>query len=80
MLLYELKKEIPTGDCDPDDIFVSATHAEINQCVKEEHISKVWRIDIEQAKDNLNTTPQKSVRNDSPKLSRNCGMNDLMLR
>ena len=80
MLLDEFKNEIPTGDCDPDNIFVSATHAERNQCVKEENLSKVWRIDIEQAKDTLITTPQKSVRNNNPKLSRNYGMNDLMLR
>ena len=56
VLLDELYKGITTGDYNPDDIFGSATHAERTQGVKAEHLSKVWRIDIDQAKDTLNIT------------------------
>ena len=68
-----------TGFRDPDDIFVSAAHAEIHQGVKAEHLSKVWRINIDQAKDTLNITTQKNVRTDKPKLTKNYGMNDHMV-
>ena len=54
-----------TGDRDPDDIFVSAAHAERHQGLKAEHIYKVWRIGIDQAKDTLDITTQKSVSNDN---------------
>ena len=80
VLLYEFYKEMSTGDRDPDDICVSAAHAEIHQGVKVEHISKVWIIEIDQAKDTLDITTQKSVRTDKPKLLRNYGTNDRMLR
>ena len=80
VLLYEFYKEMSTGDRDPDDLFVSAAHAEIHQGVKVEHLSKVWIIEIDQAKDTLDITTQKSVRTDKPKLLRNYGTNDRMLR
>ena len=69
-----------TGDHDPDDIFVSSAHDERNQGIKSEHISKVCRIDIDQSKDIIGITTQKSVINDNPKLSSNYGTNDRMLQ
>ena len=59
---------------------MSATHAERHQGVKAEHVSKVWRIEIDQAKDILNIITQEIVRTDEPKLSRNYGTNDSMLQ
>ena len=55
VLIDELYNGMFTGDYDPDDIFVPAAHAGRHQGVKAEHLAKVWRIDIEQAKDNLGT-------------------------
>ena len=69
-----------TGYCDPDNIFVSPAHAERHQGVKAEHLSKVCIIDIYQAKDTLDITTQEIGRTDNPKLSRNYGTNDRMLR
>ena len=80
VFLYEFYKYMSNIDRDPDDILVSAEHSERHQGVKSEHISKVWIIDIDQVKYTLNITTQKSVRVDDPKLSRNYGMNDRMLR
>ena len=68
------------GDRDPDNIFVSAAHAERYQGVKAEHLSKVWIIDIDQVKDTLDITTQKIVRTDNPNLSRKYGTNDCMLQ
>ena len=80
MSIDELYNGMFTGYYDPDDIFVSAAHAGRHQGVKAEHLAKFWRIDIEQAKDTLNITTQRSVRTSDPKLSRNYGTNDRMLR
>ena len=67
-----------TGDHNPDNIFVSSAHDERNQGIKSEHISKVCRID--QSKDIIGITTQKSVINDNPKLSSNYRTNDRMLQ
>ena len=56
MLLDEFYKYMSTGDCDPDNILVSASHAKRYKRVKSENHSKVWRIDVNQAKNTLNTT------------------------
>ena len=68
-----------TGDRDPDNILVSDAHAERHQGVKVEHLYKVFRIDIDQTKDTINITTQKSVRTVNPKLSSNYGTNDRIL-
>ena len=79
VLIDELYNGMFTGDYEPDDIFVSAAHAGRHQGVKTEHLAKVWRIDIEQAKNTLDITTQRSVRTSHPKLLRNYGINDRML-
>ena len=65
MLLDEFYKYMSTRYHDPDNIFVSAEHSERHQGLKADHIYKVWRIGIDQAKDNLEITTQKSVSNDN---------------
>ena len=59
---------------------MSAAHSGIHQVVKADHLSKVLRIDIKQAKDTLDITTQRTVRKSDPKLSTNYGTNNLMLR
>ena len=53
MLLDEFYKYISTGDRDPDNILLSAAHAERHQGVKAYHIYKVWIVGIDQAKETL---------------------------
>ena len=67
-------------DFNLDDIMASAVHAARHQDVKPEHLSKVWRIDVNTARKALDITSKRSVRKDYPKLSRNYGTNDRMLR
>ena len=59
---------------------VCAIHAGRHQGVKPPHLSKIWRIDENTAKQTLDITSQKSVRTDNPKLYCNYGTNDWMLR
>jgi hypothetical protein len=68
------------GEIDLDEIMASAIQGRQHQGVKPEHLSKIWRIDIETAKRTLNTTSQTSVRTDDPKIAKNYGTNDRMLR
>ena len=55
---------------------VSAAHAGTSQGVT----SKIWRIDADTARKTLDITTQKIIRKDNPKISRNYGTNDRMLR
>ena len=68
------------NEFDPDTIMVSAAHGGTSQGVKASHLSKIWRIDADTAKKTIDITTQKSIRKDNPKLSRNYGTNDRMLR
>eukprot|EP00957_Ditylum_brightwellii_P007892 597608-Ditylum_brightwellii.AAC.1 len=58
----------------------SATHACKPKGIDPTHLSKVWRISHEQAVNTIDATLQHSQRMDDPKLSRNYGTNDRMLR
>jgi hypothetical protein len=68
------------GEIDLDEIMASAIQGRRHQGVKPEHPLKIWRIDIETAKIALDTTAQTSVRTDDPKIAKNYGTNDRMLR
>ena len=68
------------GEIDLDSIMISATHAGKPKGIDAEHLSKVWRIDLEAAQRTLEVTTQHSRRTDNPTLSRNYGTNDRMLR
>jgi hypothetical protein len=68
------------GNIDLDEIMASAIQGRRHQGVKPEHLSKIWRIDIETAKRTLDATSQTSVRTDDPKIAKNYGTNDRMLR
>jgi hypothetical protein len=68
-------------DVDLDDFMdVSATHARVKRNVQAEHLSKIWRIDLETASKTLDITSQNCARTKSTNLTRNYATNDKMLR
>ena len=79
-LLDEIYEQSTKGEIDLDDFLVSAAHARRTQGMDATHLSKVWWISLEHAQRTLDITTQTSVRTDDPKLSRNYGTNDRMLR
>ena len=84
--------EFDFDDCEPmdldndesesllDSFMASANTAGKPRGVDAKHLSKIWRISYEEAKQTIETTTQTSVRRDDPTLSRNYGTNDRMLR
>jgi hypothetical protein len=78
--LDELYKRATKGEIDLDTIMVSATHAGKSKGVDPAHLSKIWKIDLKMAERTLDVVPQNNKRTDKPKLSRNYGTNDCMLR
>ena len=79
-LLDDLYNKSIKGDYNLDDIMVSSLHADKTKGVTPSHLSKIWRIDVDTAKRTLDITSQHKVRKENPKLSRNYGTNDRMLR
>ena len=78
--MQDLFEQATVGALDFDDIMASAAHAKRSQGVDAEHLSKVWRITAEEAARTLGITTQDKVHTDNPKLARNYGTNDRMLR
>ena len=85
--------DVPNSDNDPlmeptgieDDELMeffqaSSTTASHPKGVTPQHLSKVWRINIEDAKRTLDVTTQLLKHGDDPTLSRNYSTNDRMLR
>jgi hypothetical protein len=68
------------GEIDLDKIMASAIQGRQHQRMKPEHLSKIWRINIETAKRTLDATSQTSARTDNPKIAKNYGTNDRMPR
>jgi hypothetical protein len=79
-LLDDIYETSMRGEIDLDDIMVKAAYARRHQGSDAEHLSKVWRISTEAAERTLDITTENSKRTDDPKLSRNYGTNDRMLR
>ena len=75
--IFEVARE---GSLDLDEIMVSVAHADKPKGIDADHLCKVWKIDLEAAKKTIEITSQNSTRQDNPKLSRNYGTNDRMLR
>jgi hypothetical protein len=69
-----------SADIDLDKFMVSAVHVKKNRSVQAEHLSKIWRIDLEAAQKTLDITSQNCNRTKSDNLSRNYATNDKMLR
>ena len=62
------------------EFFSHAANASRPRGVTPEHLSKIWRISQEDARQTINTTTQTSVQTQDPTLSCNYGTNDCMLR
>ena len=65
---------------DIDFFSIDAMHADPPKGVNAEHLSKVWRIDLETAKQTLDVTTQLCKRTTDPTLSHNYSTNDRMLQ
>src|SRR5687768_1519799 len=65
---------------DLDAHMVSATFAEASKGVSPEHLSKIWRIDHDTAKQTIDTTTQLVKRSVLDHLSRNYSTNNKLLR
>ena len=79
-LLSQVLDGAVSGEIDLDEVMASATHARIRKGIDAQHLSKVWRIDLETAQRTLDATTQSCIRKDNPALSRNYHTNDRMLR
>ena len=79
-LMDKIFDEALINDYDLDDIMVSAVHVGKNKNIKANHLSKIWRIDEDTARKTIDITSQHCMRKSDPKLSRNYGTNDRMLR
>ena len=75
-----LYRSVQAGATDPDEFMVSATHVSRTRGVDAEHVSKVWRIDMDSARRTLDATTQHSSRSDNPAQTRNYSTNDRMIR
>ena len=69
-LLDKIYEKSTKGEINLDEILVSAAHARRTQGINAAHLSKVWRISLDQAERTLDITTQTSIRTDDPKLSR----------
>jgi hypothetical protein len=78
--LDEIYERSTRGEIDLDQHFVSAAHAKRHGGVDAGHLSKVWKIDLEAAQQTHGVTTQQRQLTDNPKLSRNYGTNDRMIR
>jgi hypothetical protein len=56
------------GEVELDEFMVSATHARMKRNVQVEHLSKIWRIDMETASKSLDITSQNVNRKRSADL------------
>ena len=65
---------------DIDDLMASTAQAGKPRGVDPKHLSKIWRISHEDAKNTIDVTTQTSIQKDNPVLSRNYSTNDRMLR
>jgi hypothetical protein len=68
------------GDIDLDAFMVSASHAKMKRNVQAEHLSRIWKIDMDTAPKTIDITSQNVDRKRSADLSRNYATNDKMLR
>jgi hypothetical protein len=66
------------GVIDMDEVM--AATASSMRGVSSDHLSKVWRISIEEADDTIKITSQSKIHSADPQLAKNYGTNDRMLR
>ena len=79
-LIARLSLAAEAGELDLDEIMVSATYAKPSKGVQAAHLSKIWKIDLKTAERTLERSTQLRRMSQDPKLARNYGTNDRMLR
>ena len=57
-----------------------AAHSKRSQGVSKEHLSKIWKISIDEAAKIIEGTSQNKAHTSDPKIAKNYGTNDRMLR
>ena len=72
--------DVLKGDPDLEKITARAAHGGRSQGVDAAHLSKIWKINSDEAKHTLEVTTQTSIHKDNPKLLRKYGTNNQMLR
>ena len=75
-----LKKLYEEPDAVIEEVMASTTHVRDHKSVSTDMLSKIWRIDRDNAERTLEITSQRVSRSDVPSLSRNYHTNDRMLR
>ncbi|CAJ1938202.1 unnamed protein product [Cylindrotheca closterium] len=65
---------------DLDEVMASVTYAKPSKGVQAAHLAKIWKLDLPTAERTLQATTQKRRHTDNPKMARNYGTNDRMLR
>ena len=66
-------------EIDFDNITASAAHDKYWKSISAEHLSKVWRINMELSQKKLNVTDQRGVRTDNTKITKHFVTCDRML-
>ena len=64
-------EETIAGHIDIDAFMTSAAHARKSKSIDAEHLSKIWRILLEDAERTIDVTSQHAPRTGNPHLSRN---------
>ena len=77
--INELFKKSISGHLDLNLIMVSASEAGQTKDLDPNILSKLWKIEYDEAVRTLDVTSQQYLRNNNPKLARNYGTNDRML-
>jgi hypothetical protein len=80
---YEIRsplEPILESEVDWDTYMASSTQASATKGVTAEYLSKVWRIDIDDAAMSIKANTQRCVRSTGANLNRNYSTNDRMLR
>ena len=78
-ILDDLYAKATKGNIYLDDIMVSTAHLSGPKGIDTSHLYKIWRIDLDSAKQNLEVTFQEIMRSNNHILSCNFGGNDRML-
>ena len=75
-----MESDDDTNEALLDNFMASTAQAGKTRGVDPKHLSKIWRISLEDAQRTIDVTTQPSTRTDDPTISRNYSTNDRMLR
>ena len=74
----ELDTIIDLGELDFDGMMASAAHANIRRDIDAEHLSKIWRISLDDAERTLGVTTQSCARKENPLANAACAIMNVM--